>query len=194
MESWEFHGTRFIYEDTVTQFSVIIPYESNPALLEETLLSLLENRPEECEILVVLNTPYANPYELREEEVRFVENSRKKDLVTAILTGLEAAESPVVQILPCGAKVCEGWSDEPLKQFRETGNRLIFPKEGVQIPSGTFLADFLDACQAGSFQERMACFHRIHSLLHPLPSGGVFQNVVRFLGNFLWKKAPKTLS
>ena len=178
----------------MTQFSVIIPYDSTPALLEETLLSLLENRPEECEILVVLNMPYANPYELREEEVRFIENPREKDLVTALLVGLEACQSPVIQILPCGAKVSDGWSEYPLQQFRETNAHVVFLGEGVKIPPGMFGSDFSERCSLGSFQERMACFHRIHSLLHPLPSGGVFQNITRILGNFFSKKAPKTLS
>ncbi|MDO4570191.1 MAG: glycosyltransferase [Planctomycetia bacterium] len=102
------------------RLTIIIPYHNSPERLEETLLSLLENRPEESEILVVLDSPYENPYELQEDEVRFIDaaESDRSD-AACIRAGVEACQSEFFQILPTGAKVDEGWCLDPLSRMEE---------------------------------------------------------------------------
>lgn len=102
------------------RLTIIIPYHHDPATLEETILSLLENRPEESEILVVLNRPYENPYELQEDEVRFVQNPKNDDSdLSSIQTGVAASDSEFVQVLPSGAKVSEGWASPAMEQLAD---------------------------------------------------------------------------
>ena len=56
----------------VARLSIVIPVLGKLKKLEDTLVSVLENRPAHCEIIVVLNEPYDDPYELA-GEVCFIE-------------------------------------------------------------------------------------------------------------------------
>ena len=55
----------------VPRLAIVISAIGSIESLEGTLVSVLENRPADCEILVVLNRPYSDPYDLQ-GEVRFV--------------------------------------------------------------------------------------------------------------------------
>ena len=54
------------------RLSIIIPAPGNETTLEETLVSVLENRPENSEIVVVLGFGYHDPWSVG-EEVRFIQ-------------------------------------------------------------------------------------------------------------------------
>jgi len=56
----------------VPRLSIVIPVLGDPRKLDDTLVSVLENRPAHCEILVVHNEPYDDPYQLS-NEVCFIE-------------------------------------------------------------------------------------------------------------------------
>ena len=53
------------------RLSIVIP-AADTAALEETLVSVLENRPADCEIIAALAVPYADPWNIG-EEVRFMQ-------------------------------------------------------------------------------------------------------------------------
>ncbi len=53
------------------RLSCILPVMDRGGRMEPTLISLLENRPADCEILLVLTVPYDDPYELGGEVVLF---------------------------------------------------------------------------------------------------------------------------
>ena len=57
--------------DNSLRLSIVIPAVTSAAELEETLLSVLENRPEQCEVIVALACEYDDPWNLR-DEVTFV--------------------------------------------------------------------------------------------------------------------------
>jgi cellulose synthase/poly-beta-1,6-N-acetylglucosamine synthase-like glycosyltransferase len=54
------------------RLSIIIPAPGDETTLEETLVSVLENRPENSEIVVVLGFGYHDPWSVG-EEVRFIQ-------------------------------------------------------------------------------------------------------------------------
>ena len=56
----------------MTRLSIIIPVLGHSTRLDDTLVSVLENRPANCEIIVVHTEPYDDPYDLA-GEVRFLE-------------------------------------------------------------------------------------------------------------------------
>ena len=60
--------TRTVNEEgfSVPRLSIIIPHR-NDQLLEETILSVLENRPRDCEIIVAHDGSYCDPYQLVDE-------------------------------------------------------------------------------------------------------------------------------
>ena len=114
----------------MSNLAVIIPYHSTPAELEGSLLSLLENRPESCEICVVLNQPYENIYELSEDEVHFLNAAdempaENRSVWECMQLGLTACDSPYVYMMPAGVQFHSEWlgalqfmdQDEELKAF-----------------------------------------------------------------------------
>lgn len=136
------------------RLSIIVPHRQNDARLEMTLLSVLENRPEECEIIVVHNGSYTNPYDLQ-DEVIFVEEERQAGSLQLLNAGVMAACSPAVCVLLDGAVVTPGWSDSPLETLLSSESAAV--AVGVDYPKAkrtacgvaASLASRLSAVQAG---------------------------------------------
>ncbi len=108
------------------RLSIIIPWwDENPAL-EDTLVSVLTHRPHDCEILVVHNQPYADPWELA-GEVEFLpcEAASEMELLQA---GVAASRSDVVHVLRVGCEALEGWTDAACARLRaEPGLASVVP-------------------------------------------------------------------
>jgi len=86
--------------------------------LDDTLVSVLENRPANCEIIVVHAKPYDDPYDLA-GEVRFLKAPRRAGLVECLNLALSASLAPVVHVLACGVEVTAGWADAALPHFHD---------------------------------------------------------------------------
>ncbi len=107
------------------RLSIIIPLERNSRLLEEGLVSVLENRPPDTEVLVVLDSPYDDPYDL-EDEVHFVSASGA-NRAAAYNAGLRAARGQFVHLLGCGMEVTAGWADAALAAFDDPAVAAVAP-------------------------------------------------------------------
>lgn len=110
----------------VPRLSIVLPVLGNPAQMEDSLVSVLENRPDGCEILVVLDQPYDDPYEL-EEEVRFLHAPSGAGVVDAINCGIAASRAALVHVLPCGVRACEGWCEAALARFDDPRVAAVSP-------------------------------------------------------------------
>lgn len=75
------------------RLSIIIPVAGNLTSLEDTLLSVLENRPDGAEVLVVLDEPYDDPYELK-GEIRFLEAAAGASFVESVNLGIKREPGP----------------------------------------------------------------------------------------------------
>ncbi len=106
--------------------SILIPVLNKLKKLEDTLISLLENRPTNCQIVVVLNEPYADPYQLS-GEVCFVEAPRDAGLAESLNFGFANCDAPVVHVLSCGLEVSPGWSDAVLSHFKNSKVAAVAP-------------------------------------------------------------------
>jgi hypothetical protein len=102
----------------VPRLSILIPVLGSVGDLETTLVSVLENRPADCEIIVLLAAPYEDPYAL-EGEVRFVTVSAANDLVATLNRGIEESRGEVVHFLMPGQEVNDGWADFALRHFQD---------------------------------------------------------------------------
>jgi hypothetical protein len=102
----------------VPRLSIVIPAWGSWSELETSLVSVLENRPGACEILVALNRPYADPYDLG-DEVRFLELPAKTTLVEAWNESLAACRGSIVHFLACGAIVEDDWARHALACFHD---------------------------------------------------------------------------
>ncbi len=116
----------------VPRLAIVISAFGGIESLEGTLVSVLENRPADCEILVALDKPYDDPYELR-GEVRLVEAPRRSSFVACINRALAATRSPFVHLLSSGCTVTEGWTEPALACF---GDRRVASVSPVVVDAG----------------------------------------------------------
>lgn len=158
----------------MSQLSVIIPVIRTLSRLEDTLVSVLEYRPEDCEVIVVLDEPYPDPYGL-EGEVRFVRADGGLPLARAINLGLWVSGSPWVHILPCGNLVVRGWAEAAQRHFAE--NRL-----GVIVPLTVSCSEPTKILAAGMGYDRAG---RLVHLQRGVPAEGtVLSHRTRVLPHF----------
>jgi hypothetical protein len=101
---------------SVPRLSIIIPHQNNDAALENTILSVLENRPEDCEIIVVHDGSYSDPYRLEDELLLIQEPDERP--AAQINAGLMVSRSPIVCVLSNGVSVqSENWADAACEQM-----------------------------------------------------------------------------
>lgn len=106
------------------RLSIIVPALGDQSLLDGTLVSVLENRPRNCEILVVCPRSYHDPYGL-EDEITFVRAEGPASWTCFANAGLKHASGNYVQLLQPGVEVLEGWAEPPitcLQQHRQIGS------------------------------------------------------------------------
>jgi len=116
----------------VPRLSIVIPALHSTELLESGLLSVLENRPADTEILVVNGCGYQDPYELA-GEVRFLTPPKKAGLVASLNAALAETNGKVVHLLECGARVTPGWTDAALAHFADPRTALVAPLIATSI-------------------------------------------------------------
>ena len=101
---------------TVPELSIIIAAMGNYPLLESGLVSVLANRPRSAELIVVLNSPYADPYQLS-DEIAFVQASAKSGLADCLNLGIQRSRGAFIHTLGCGVEVSDGWTQAALRHF-----------------------------------------------------------------------------
>jgi hypothetical protein len=103
----------------------VIPLQRSEQLFEDTLLSVLENQPNECQIVGVHNGTYSDPFDLG-DEVEFV-TARSSNLVDLVRDANTATTAPIVHVLGTGMKVKSGWMDESLERFEDLDVAALTP-------------------------------------------------------------------
>lgn len=107
------------------RLSIIVPCLGGAAEFDSTLVSVLQNRPADCEVLVAHSEPYSDPYALR-GEVHFVE-SPANSLVELLNVALDATSGEVVHILGCGIEASESWTTPALQHFDDPEVAAVSP-------------------------------------------------------------------
>lgn len=108
------------------RLSLVIPILTEPEPFEDTLVSVLQNRPADCEVIVVHRGPYEDPYDLQ-DEVRFVEVPTESSAIQAINAGLTAARGEIVHLLQPGLLAIEGWTKPALARFDDATLGAVAP-------------------------------------------------------------------
>lgn len=85
---------------------------------EDGLVTVLQHRPKDAEVLIVLTEPYADPYDLA-GEVRFVDAPASASIVEATNLGIESSEAPIIHLLAGGAEVSDGWTEAAVVHFND---------------------------------------------------------------------------
>ncbi|MGD9723290.1 MAG: glycosyltransferase family 2 protein [Pirellulales bacterium] len=134
--------------------TIVISAVGSIPSLESTLVSVLENRPSDCEILVALAQPYADPYQLA-GEVRFVQAKRRSAMVACLNDALRNARAPFVHLLSSGCTVSEGWIEPALARFGDKRLASVAPLVMDAEPPHTIVAAGLSYRRGG--RRRLLC-------------------------------------
>jgi len=105
--------------------TVVIPALDATAL-EETLVSVLEHRPDGCDVVVALGMPYDDPWNIG-EEVTFVTAAPGTGLVGCVNAGVEAAAGDVIHVLAAGWRATAGWADAAMRHFTRSDVAAVVP-------------------------------------------------------------------
>lgn len=112
--------------DATPRLSIVIPAVTGAEALEETLLSVLENRPENCEVIVALACEYDDPWNLR-DEVTFVRAPEAASTIGCVNLGISSASGDVIHLLSAGWKATPGWTDVALERFADPAIAAVIP-------------------------------------------------------------------
>ena len=97
------------------RLSIVVPLGGDPLAFENTLISVLESRPDGCELIVAHDGSYQDPFQLCDEVMFAVApSSNFADLVQA---GARVANARFVHVLSPGLHVELGWVDAGLEKF-----------------------------------------------------------------------------
>lgn len=125
------------------RLSIIVPHRKDDAALENTVLSVLENKPFDSEIIVVHDGSYSDPYEL-DDELVFVEENGASD-VQLLNAGIQASLSPIICLLCNGTTVNDQlWSEAAIRQFSED-RRLAAVAVASRAPNATSFGIRIDS-------------------------------------------------
>ncbi len=108
------------------RLSIVITLTGSVQRMEDSLVSVLENRPDNCQIVVVLNEVYADPYGLN-GEVQFVYVPIGCKPVECINRGIDAAEGRIVHVLTSGTEVSPGWTEAAMAHFEDRQVAAVAP-------------------------------------------------------------------
>ena len=108
------------------RLSIVIAACDNGQRLEAGLVSVLENRPDDCEILVVHDGSYEDPYDLS-GEVTFLEAGLRASWTDRANLAIQHCNGEVVHLLDSGAKVREGWADLAIRHFDDSAVAAVAP-------------------------------------------------------------------
>jgi hypothetical protein len=95
------------------RLSIVIPAAGDARALEETLVSVLENRPADCEVIAAHACDYADPWSIG-DEVRLLRAPRRTNVVGCTNLGIAAASGSVIHVLAAGWRATDGWTDTPV--------------------------------------------------------------------------------
>ena len=111
---------------SVPRLSIIIPTLGDWEALETTLVSVLQNRPPQTEVIVALDRHYQDPYDLK-DEIRFIQAPGRAGLVELLNVGMAAARAEVMHVLACGATVRDGWTTPAVRHFANAHVATVAP-------------------------------------------------------------------
>jgi hypothetical protein len=113
--------------DSVPRLSIIVPYQQNDSTIESTLLSLLENRPENVEILLAHDGSYSDPYGLGNDELVIIDCDTRTNQIGLINQAVAASCSPVIQVIIPGTTVENGWTESAVSHFEDDAVAAVSP-------------------------------------------------------------------
>lgn len=114
--------------------TVVVPAPDVSAL-EDTLVSVLEHRPDNSEIVVALGAAYDDPWNIG-EEVTFVDAGTGSGLVDCVAAGVAAATGGMIHVLAAGWRATDGWTEPAVRHLARPGIAAVVPLAVADGQSG----------------------------------------------------------
>jgi len=153
----------------VPRLSIVVPHLHDDSALELTLLSILENRERDFEILIAHDGQYLDPYSLDQDEAILIESESGASFTEQLNLAVASACSPVVQVLLPGCVVEQHWSDEALYLMKDK------TVSAVCLPVADVSTNEVYLGLAGDSLPHRRVTGSSHNVVGPLLCGGMFR-------------------
>lgn len=110
---------------SIPRLSIVVPVTEDTAQFESSLVSVLENRPLGCEIIVAHDGSYDDPFDLG-DEVRFIA-AESAHLVDLVNEAAQQSRGRFVHVLCEGVCATANWVDAALEKFEHADAGIIAP-------------------------------------------------------------------
>ena len=101
------------------RLSLIVPFQCDSQALENTLVSVLELRSPDDELLIVHRGEYQDPYGLQGNEAKVLETPASSSLAEQLNIAVQNATGDVLQVVLPGAVLEPDWCVDALAAFDE---------------------------------------------------------------------------
>jgi hypothetical protein len=109
----------------IPRLSIVVPVGHDLAAFETTLISVLENRPENCEVLVSHDGRYDDPFDLS-DEVKFVV-APSPAMVDLVRAATSVAMGRFVHVLAEGIQATADWTEAAIEKFESFDVGVVVP-------------------------------------------------------------------
>lgn len=108
-------------------FSIVVPLLGNTVSNDNTLASILQNRPDGCQIIVVHGPEYDDPHNLAEEGVELICVRRKPNLIRYLNHALEVSKGEFVGLVRPGVCLSDNWHNSVAEAFAHKSTGSVAP-------------------------------------------------------------------
>ncbi len=153
----------------VPRLSIIVPHLHDDSGLELTLLSILESRESDFEIVIAHDGRYRDPYALDQDEAILIESESGASFTNQLNLAVASACSPIIQIVLPGCVVDAHWCDEALHLMNDRS------VSAVCLPVGDIASNEVYVGLSGESLPHRRVTPLGQKAVAPLLCGGVFR-------------------
>jgi hypothetical protein len=129
--------------ESSVRISIVVPHLGDVVAFEESLVSVLENRPEGAEVLVAHDGSYHDPFDLG-DEVRFV-TAASSDLPTLLSAAADRATGRFLHIIGNGVRATHDWTADAIERFSGENVAMVAPVVRLAVEGRVTAAGWSDS-------------------------------------------------
>ena len=161
------------------RLSIIVPHLHDDSGLELTLLSILESRESDFEIILAHDGHYRDPYALDQDEAILIQSESGASFSNQLNLAVASACSPIIQVILPGSVVDAHWCDEALHLMNDKS------VSAVCLPIGDITSNEVYVGLSGEALPHRRVTPVVKNAVSPLLCGGVFRKrVLNILGGW----------
>lgn len=107
------------------RISIVVPHLGDTVAFEESLVSVLENRPSGADVWVAHDGTYQDPFDLG-DEVRFV-TAESNNVAALVAAAVEVVNSKFVHVIGGGVRATHDWTRSALECLQDESVAIVAP-------------------------------------------------------------------